>query len=238
MEELERLEAVTYDDQLQDLKCDGIEEVVLLSYFQLQSRMTQLLTKFDSMRIHAEDWVAKPSSGLPPEREARHENDRKPSSKHVVLRQLPLSRDQSEFIDDIIAQKQAAGFVRDSKCAPMFCVRKPNGTRRIAHAYNKLNAQTIPAQTPISRKAVIIHRMSGCTQFSALDLIDGYYQILVWKEDVPLTTVSTSSDMLWEWLVIPQGLSNAAATLRRFAQTYFNDIFVHLKNENGRLAEE
>ncbi|GMF52367.1 unnamed protein product [Phytophthora fragariaefolia] len=55
--------------------------------------------------------------------------------------------------------------------------------------------------------------------------------------------------MLWEWLVMPQGLSNAPATfnrlvtqlsrpLRAFAHTYFEDIFVHSRAENGQTAME
>ncbi|POM69944.1 Pol protein [Phytophthora palmivora] len=40
----------------------------------------------------------------------------------------------------------------------------------------------------------------------ALDLVEGYYQILMWESDIPLTPASTSSGMLWELLVMPQGL--------------------------------
>ena len=63
--------------------------------------------------------------------------------------------------------------------------------------------------------------------------------------DILLTVVSTPSGMLWEWLVMPQGLSNAPATFNRlvtqlfklhrgYAQTYFDDIFVHIRATNGR----
>ena len=58
---------------------------------------------------------------------------------------------------------------------PTFCVKKPNGSWRIVHAYNKLNAATIPAQTPIPRKNVLQNNMAGCTMHSALDLVDYYY---------------------------------------------------------------
>ncbi|KAG3051224.1 hypothetical protein PI125_g26323 [Phytophthora idaei] len=47
--------------------------------------------------------------------------------------------------------------------------------------------------------------MVGCTLYSALDLVDGYYQLLMRACDVPLTAVSTPSGMLWEWLVMPPG---------------------------------
>jgi hypothetical protein len=145
--------------------------------------------------------------------------------------------------------KHAAGMVRESKSphsTSTFCVRKPNGKWRIVHAFNKLNAATIPAQTPIPRKDVLQNNMVGCTMYSALDLVDGYYQL---ASDIPLTAVSTPSGMLWEWLVMHQGLSNAPATFNRlvtqlfrplwaYAQTYFDDIFVHSRAADGRSDVE
>ncbi|KAG2867486.1 hypothetical protein PC113_g1939 [Phytophthora cactorum] len=69
------------------------------------------------------------------------------------------------------------------------------------------------------------------------------------ESDIPLTTVSTPGGMLREWLVMPQGLSNAPATfnrlvtqlfrpLRAYAQTYFDDIYVHSRAEDGKSAME
>ena len=59
---------------------------------------------------------------------------------------------------------------------------------------------------------VLQNNMVGCTLYSALDLVDGFYQLLMRANDVPLTEVGTPSGMIWEWLVMPQGLSNAPAT--------------------------
>ncbi|POM70595.1 Reverse transcriptase [Phytophthora palmivora] len=164
----------------------------------------------------------------------------------------PLPREPCEVIDAFFAEKAKSGMVRGFQSphsTPTFCVRKPNGTWRSVHAYNKLNDATVPAQTPIPRKDVLLNNMSGCTLYSALDLVDGYYQILMRESDIPLTAVSTPSGMLWEWLVMPQGLSNAPATFNRlvtqlfrplsmFAQTYFDDIFVHYRAEESQTAME
>lgn len=77
------------------------------------------------------------------------------------------------------------------------------GGWRIVHAYNKLNDATIPAQTPIPRKGMVLNTMSRSTIYSTIDLTDGFYQTLINKSDVALTAVSTPSGMLWEWLVMP-----------------------------------
>ncbi|POM75286.1 Reverse transcriptase, partial [Phytophthora palmivora] len=73
----------------------------------------------------------------------------------------------------------------------------------------------VPTQTPIPRKDVLLKNMSGCPLYNALDVVDGYYQMLVLESDIPLTTVSTPRGILWERLVKPQGLSNSPATFNR-----------------------
>ncbi|KAG2986656.1 hypothetical protein PC121_g22584 [Phytophthora cactorum] len=96
---------------------------------------------------------------------------------------------------------------------------------------------------------MVLDAMSGSEIFSAIDLTDGFYQIIMRLSDIPLTAVSTPSGLLWEWLVMPQGLKNAPATfnrmvshvlrlLRDFAPSYFDDIFVHSRAEDGLSALE
>ncbi|GMF32164.1 unnamed protein product [Phytophthora lilii] len=62
-------------------------------------------------------------------------------------------------------------------------------------SFNKLNDVTIPAQTPVPRKDMILDGMVGSTVFSAIDLKDGFYQIRMREDDVPLTAVSTPSQV-------------------------------------------
>ncbi|GMF52220.1 unnamed protein product [Phytophthora fragariaefolia] len=94
----------------------------------------------------------------------RHEIDLVPETKYCVTRQWPLPREQCDVIDAFFCTKHEAGLVRESKSphsTPTLCVRKPNGKWRIVHAFNKLNAATIPAQTPIPRKEVLQNNMVG-----------------------------------------------------------------------------
>ena len=63
------------------------------------------------------------------------------------------------------------------------------------------------------------------------------------ETDVAKMAVSTPSGMLWERLVMPQGLKNAPATFNRvvdyvmrphraYAPHYFDDVFIRSKAKN------
>ncbi|KAG2804270.1 hypothetical protein PC111_g18332 [Phytophthora cactorum] len=173
---------------------------------------------------------------LPQDKGIQHEIDLVPGTKYCVTRQWPQPRDQVKAIDDFFESRRQAG-------------QKPQGGWRIVLAYNKLNGATIPAQTPIPRKGVIIDSMAKSTIYSALDLRDGFYQILMRESDIALTAVGTPSGMLWERVVMPQGLKNASATFNRcvthllrsvcdFAPSYFDDVFVHNRAVNGKSDVE
>ena len=134
------------------------------------------------------------------------------------MKQWPLPHEQVLAIYKFFADRLAAGDVRGSNSphsSSTFCVRKATGRWRIVHAFSKLNAAPIPAQTSIPRKDVIIDFMSKITIFSSMDLMAGFYQILMCERDISYIAVSTPSGILWEWLVMPQGLSKAPVTFNR-----------------------
>ncbi|POM71803.1 LOW QUALITY PROTEIN: Pol protein [Phytophthora palmivora] len=257
------LEELSTKDFLAELKAGEIAEMVLLkpetspedlnSSSVMYEDVLEGFTKQRATRLGSEipknpedlvyplvkeysDVVSKhPPSQLPPDRGVRHEIDLVPGTQYCITRQWSLPREQCEVIDAFFVEKAKSGVVRESKSphsTPIFCVHKRNGKWRL----NKPKNAVVPTQTLIPSKDVLLNNMLGCTLYSALDLVDGYYQILMRESDIPLTAVSTPSGMLWEWLVMPQGLSNASATLNRL--TYFDDIFVHSRVEDGQTAME
>lgn len=230
-----------------------VEDRTRLERFEQQSWDTLTNNPFaDLLQEYADVFPDEIPCELPSDKGIRHEIDLVPGSRYCVTRQWPLPKEQVEVIDKFFEARAKAGQVRESKSphsSPTFCVKKATGGWRIVHAYNKLNAASVPQQTPIPRKDMIIDGMGGSTIFSAIDLRDGYYQILMRESDIPYTAVSTPSGMLWEWLVMPQGLSNAPATFNRcvahllrpcraFAPSYFDDIFIHSKAEGSRSEIE
>ncbi|KAG2880290.1 hypothetical protein PC117_g26603 [Phytophthora cactorum] len=207
---------------------------------------------YDVLREHKDVLPDEIPAELPQDKGIQHEIGLVPGTKYCVTRQWPLPRDQVKAIDDFFESRRQAGQVRESKSphsAPTFCVKKPQGEWRIVHAYNKLKDATIPAQTPTPRKDVIIDSMAKSTIYSALDLRDRFYQILMRESDIALTAVSTPSGMLWEWLVMLQGQKNAPPTFNRcvthllssvrdFAPSYFDDVFVYSRTVNGKTDVE
>ena len=122
-----------------------------------------------------------------------------------------------------------------------FCVKKDTGGWWIVHALNKLNDATIPAQTPILMSDMVLNSMSGSVIFSAMDLTEGFYQILMRLNDIPLTAVSTLSGMLWDVLknvtaTFNNMVSQVLKPLQDLTPSYFDDIFVHRRAE-GNLSD-
>uniref|UniRef100_A0AAV1V0M0 Reverse transcriptase domain-containing protein n=1 Tax=Peronospora matthiolae TaxID=2874970 RepID=A0AAV1V0M0_9STRA len=168
------------------------------------------------------------------------------------MEQWPLPREQVTAIDKFFADRLAAGHVRKETfphSSPTFCVRNATEGWRIVHDFSKLNAAAVPAQTPLPRKDVIIDGMAKCIIFSSMDLMDGFYPKLMRERDIPYKAVSTPSGVLWEWLVMTRNLSNVPATFNRcvmnllrserdFALSYFDDVFVHSRDMDGKTDVE
>ena len=65
--------------------------------------------------------------------------------------------------------------------------------------------------------------MGSAQYFTSIDLRSGYWQCRIADEDIPKTAFLTRYG-LYEWVVMPMGLTNAPATFMRTMNNLFSDM--------------
>jgi len=137
-----------------------------------------------------------------------------------------LSAPELAALDEYVKENLAKGFIRPSKSpagAPIFFVKKKDGSLRPCVDYRELNSLTVKNRYPLPLITELLDRLGNSRIFTKIDL-KGAYNLIRIREGDEYKTAFRTRQGLFEYLVMPFGLTNAPAVFQMMINDIFRDV--------------
>lgn len=159
--------------------------------------------------------------------------DARPFKQRQYLLSPAMQQHLHKEVDDMLR----LGVIRPSKSpwsSPILLVKKANGELRACFDGRKLNSVTVKDSYPLPRIDSILNRLRDSRYLSSIDLRKAFWQIPLEASSCEKTAFTVPNKGLFEFVVMPFGLSNSPQTLQRTMERILgpdllnNQVFVYL----------
>jgi len=189
-------------------------------------------------------------SEMPPERGQPHKIEVIPGSNPPAKPPYKLSPPELAELEKQLQGLLEHGFIQPSTspyAAPVFFVKKPDGSLRMVVDWRGLNNITVKNKIALPNLEELFDQLGRAVIFSKLDLHSGFNQVPVREEDIPKTAIITRFGH-FEFTVMGLGMSNAPATfqtlmntvmqpfLGKFVVVFIDDILVFSESAADHLT--
>jgi hypothetical protein len=163
---------------------------------------------------------------LPPHGPGDHEIPTQPGAKIPSLPLRAMSQAELAETRKILDEGIRSGKIRPSSSpagAPVLFQRKKDGTLRFCVDYRGLNAVTRKDATPLPLFSETLARVAGKRYYSRLDMRAAFNQLRIALGDEWKTAFKTRYG-LYEYLVMPFGLTGGPATMQRYVNNALREF--------------
>jgi len=126
----------------------------------------------------------------------------------------PLNEEKMKALKEYLEVNEKEGWILASTSlagAPIDFAKKKDGGLRVCVDYQQLNEITIKDRTPLPLIGESLDQLSSTTIYTKLDIRDAYYNLRIQARDEWKTAFRIRYG-LYEYCVIPFGLTNASAS--------------------------
>ena len=145
----------------------------------------------------------------------------------VKQRYRPLHPNLRDQVHKQLQTMLQSGVISESTSpwnSPLVVAKKKDGSLRLCVDFRCLNAQAKKDAKPLPRIDDTLSLLNGNSFFSSLDLISGYWQLMLDDESKPLTAFSAGSETLYEFNRVPFGYSSSGMCFQRSIEAVLKDV--------------